>query len=201
MLRPFTIADAPQVQKLAGDRDVADMTDCIPHPYTQGLAERWILSLERQFILGFNATLAVETREDRRLTGCIELEMTPQRGDRTPGAPPQRVAELAYWFGKPFWGRGYCTEAARAVIRLGFRDLGLNRIFAYHFTRNPASGRVMQKLGMTVEQFVAQHPLALGKREDVIVYGVLRSEWESQQAVPIVVTMPTRREGLMISNV
>ncbi len=52
-------------------------------------------------------------------------------------------AEMGYWIGVPFWGKGYCTEAAKIVLQYGFEELKLNRIFAHHMTNNPASGKVM----------------------------------------------------------
>jgi len=60
------------------------------------------------------------------------------------------------------------------VIEFGFQQLGLNRVFAYHMLRNPASGRVMQKLGMTQEGVLKQHAKKWGKFEDVALFGILR---------------------------
>lgn len=89
-------------------------------------------------------------------------------------------AELGYWIGKPYWGRGYCTEAARAIVRYGFDDLHLHRIHSSHFASNPASGRVMQKIGMTREGCLRQHIRKWGQWEDVVLYGILRSQWQSR---------------------
>ena len=85
-------------------------------------------------------------------------------------------AELGYWIGVPFWNRGYATEAAEAVIKFGFEELGLNRIEAEHFTRNPASWRVMEKLGMTLEGVRRQHVLKEDELEDLALYAVLHSD-------------------------
>ncbi len=174
MLRPFTLSDAPQVQQLAGDPLVADMTDCLPSPYRDGLAEAWIASLDETFAQGRNATFAVLGRAEDRLVGCVELDFNPMEPE----------AELSYWLGQPFWGHGYATEACRTALRFAFRDCGLQRVFAYHFTRNPASGSVMRKLGMARERFVAQYPLLQNKREDVIVHGLSRKQYESQAPIP-----------------
>ncbi len=92
-------------------------------------------------------------------------------------AGPNKRASLGYLLGVEFWGKGYCTEAARAVMKFGFEQLGLNRISAEHFTRNPASGRVMQKLGMKHEGTLRQHVLRWDEFHDVEVYGILKSEW------------------------
>jgi ribosomal-protein-alanine N-acetyltransferase len=79
---------------------------------------------------------------------------------------------------KEHWNRGYCTEAARTLITYGFSSLGLNRIQAMHFPRNPASGRVMQKLGMTREGQLRQYVCNRGTFEDLMLHSILRREFE-----------------------
>jgi RimJ/RimL family protein N-acetyltransferase len=86
-------------------------------------------------------------------------------------------AELGYWVGKSYWNHGYCTEAARAVVRFAFEDLGLRRVFAQRYRRNPASGRVMQKAGMRHEGTLRQHAVKWDVVDDIEVYGVLHEEW------------------------
>ena len=94
-------------------------------------------------------------------------------------AMEHRRAELGYWIGRPYWGRGYCTEAAGEMLRYGFEELGLHRILARHFGLNPASGRVMQKIGMTREGQMRQHFFKWDHYEDIEFYGVLSEEWLS----------------------
>jgi RimJ/RimL family protein N-acetyltransferase len=79
--------------------------------------------------------------------------------------------------GVPFWNHGYCSEAARALVTYGFEQMGLHRIYAFHFARNPASGRVMQKAGMTCEGTLRQHVKKWERYEDLVAYGILRSEY------------------------
>jgi RimJ/RimL family protein N-acetyltransferase len=86
-------------------------------------------------------------------------------------------AELGYWIGVPYWNQGYCTEAARAVLRYGFETLGLNRIQARHLARNPASGRVMIKIGMRHEGTMRQAVIKWEAYEDIKLYAILRSEY------------------------
>ena len=85
--------------------------------------------------------------------------------------------ELGYWLGVPFWNQGYCTEAALAVVQYGFEVLRLHRIYASHMIRNPASGRIMQKIGMTYEGCQRQHVQKWGVFEDLATYGILQSEY------------------------
>ena len=73
--------------------------------------------------------------------------------------------------------QGYATEAAQAVLEYGFRKLGLHRVQARHFTKNPASGRVMQKIGMTYEGTLRQSIYRFGRFEDAALYSILRHEF------------------------
>ena len=101
------------------------------------------------------------------LVGAVGLELQRDH-DR---------AELGYWIGVPHRNRGYATEAARAVLGYAFETLGLHRVFAFHYSKNAASGRVLQKIGMTHEGRRRAHPLKWGEYLDNEVYGILRDEW------------------------
>jgi RimJ/RimL family protein N-acetyltransferase len=169
LLRPFILADALVVQLLAGDRDIASNTLNIPHPYEDGMAEEWISTHQEKFKRSEAVNFAIVLRNDDGLIGAIGLVIN-QRYER---------AELGYWIGKPYWGNGYCTEAAKAVLHYGFTVLGLNRIHATHMSRNPASGRVMEKIGMKYEGCLRQHAKRWGLFEDLKMYAILRSECES----------------------
>lgn len=166
LLRELTLADAPAVQMLAGEREVAATTRLIPHPYPAGLAEVWISGLADRYAKGENASFAI-TLADGPLIGAIGLLISQT----------DNHAELGYWIGKPYWNRGYCTEAARAVVAYGFESLNLQRIFANYFAINPASGRVMNKLGMQQEGVLRQHRAKWGAYVDLIVCGLLREEY------------------------
>ena len=167
ILRPFELSDAPRVQLLAGDRDVAAMTKNIPHPYQDGLAEAWIDSHQERFEKGKEAVFAINLKNNHELIGAMGLGLNLD----------QELAELGYWVGKPYWSHGYCTEAARTVLHYAFNELRLNRVHAHHFSHNPASGRVMQKVGMRHEGRLRQHVKKWGEFFDVEAYGILRSEF------------------------
>lgn len=168
VLRPFDLRDAPRVQHLAGDPLVAATTLNIPHPYGDGVAETWIGGHQERFEQGQEIVFAITRREDGVVIGAIGL-IPNLRHDR---------AELGYWIGVPYWGKGYCTEAAYAVVAYGFNQVGLNRMVARHFANNPASGRVMQKLGMQREGVQRQHDKKDGGYLDVVLYGLLRDEYQ-----------------------
>ncbi len=174
ILRPFTLADAPDVQCLAGDRAIASTTGNIAHPYEDGMAEQWISGQAERFRNGEAVELAVTMRAEGCLIGAIGLHIHAEASR----------AELGYWIGKPYWGQGYATEAAQAVVQYGFEELGLNRICACHFGSNPASGRVMQKIGMAYEGCRRQHFCKWEVFEDCVDYAILRSEYESYREQP-----------------
>lgn len=163
ILRPFRPGDAAEVRRLAGEREIAANTLTIPHPYPEGAAEEWIASHPPAHAAGKLAVFAITQRQDGLLVGAIGLDI----------APADRRAELGYWVGIPWWNRGYATEAGHAVLEFGFGPLGLHRIMARHFLRNPSSGRVLQKLGMQREGVLRHHVLKWGTFEDLAVYSVL----------------------------
>jgi RimJ/RimL family protein N-acetyltransferase len=160
-LRPLTLDDAQRVQELAGAREIALNTLTIPHPYPDGAAQEWILKQS-----GADGVYAFGI-DDGALAGVVGLHV--KRDDD--------IAEIGYWIGKPYWGRGYATEAAREVMRFGFEKLGLNKIYAGYFTRNPASGSVLRKLGMKREGTLRQHHKKWDEYVDVELMAVLRSEY------------------------
>lgn len=167
ILRPFTPEDAPAVYELVKEWEVASTTLNIPHPYEPAMADSWIRSHTISAAAGDGFTLALIERESDALVGSIALRLW-EAHDR---------GELGYWVGRPWWGRGYITEAAAAVMKHGFETLGLNRVEAHHLSRNPASGRVMQKLGMTWEGRMREHVKKWGQYEDVEAYSILRRDY------------------------
>ena len=169
ILRPFTLDDAPEVQRLAGEKDVAAMTLRIPHPYPDGLAEEWINTHPENFKQGKDVCFAIALSVNQQLIGAIGLEINQDFAK----------AEMGYWIGQPFWGAGHCTEAAQALLTYGFNDLNLNRIQASHLCKNPASGRVMQKLGMIHEGTQRQAVKKWSHFEDIELYHLLQSEWRN----------------------
>lgn len=170
LLRPFTLADAPAVQALAGERDVASTTLTMPHPYESGMAETWISGHASAWESGQRLTLAIATTDD--LVGAIGLHVVREH----------ERAELGYWIGVPYWNRGYATEAASEVLAFGFTELGLHRIMARHFPRNPASGRVMAKIGMSYEGRLRDHVVRWGQFEDLECFAILEVDWRRQVA-------------------
>jgi ribosomal-protein-alanine N-acetyltransferase len=91
-----------------------------------------------------------------------------------------RQANLGYLLSQHYWGRGYATEAARAVISYGFQKLGLHRVYATCRPANVASIRVMEKLGMRREAHFRQHRWMKGAWQDSYLYAILDHEWKAR---------------------
>jgi RimJ/RimL family protein N-acetyltransferase len=134
LLRGPTISDADRVAELAGDHGVATMTSNMPHPYGLAEAEAWIGKMSGQ---GFDREpcFVIEHRHFG-VVGGVGFRESPN------GRP-----ELGCWLGRPFWNRGYATEAARAALDWARRDWRRKVVTAGHFVDNPASGQVLVKAG------------------------------------------------------
>ena len=137
VLRAPRLGDAKTVAALANDRHIAENTARIPHPYRLADAKDWIggankNSDEEQYVI----TLANGT-----LIGACGLEL--REGPGTAGLMP----ELGCWLGVPYWGRGFATEAVRALIDHAFTDLDHQALQSCVRVTNPGSRRVLEKCG------------------------------------------------------
>ncbi len=168
IVRPFTQADAKDVQRLAGADEIAATTTNIPHPYEDGMAETWIETHRSRFDERRGIDLAITMAATGDLVGAIGFATASE---------VHRRAEMGWWVGVPYWRQGICTEAAAALAAYSFDELELHRLTAHHLTRNPASGRVMQKIGMSHEGTLRQHIVKSGVFEDIEVYGLLATEF------------------------
>ncbi len=163
-LRPYTEADIAELLPIIGTREVAATTLRIAHPYTEQDARGFLaLTKDRDKLW-----LAITLRDTGRQIGGVGMRLDVQH----------RHGELGYWLGVPYWGKGYATEAGREMLRYGFEELQLHRIFASHFKHNSASGKILKKLGMRYEGCQRQHLRKWEEFVDSELYGILRDEWQ-----------------------
>ena len=147
-LRELRMEDAHAVAMRAGDKRVARFLIAVPSPYPVALAARWITARIAWWPQGRGLTLAITHRTSpHELIGTVSLRRYVR----------DRRAELGYWLGADAWGEGYATEAADALVELGFMKLGLQRIYAQVLDGNEASCRVLEKLGMLSEGLRRAH--------------------------------------------
>lgn len=134
ILRGLTRADAPAIAELANDLGVVRNTARMPHPYGLSDADAFVTAAQRADART-EAVFAIEHRAFG-LMGVLGFDESA----------PRRM-EVGYWLGRPFWGRGYATEALTGALRWMRSDWRRNVVWAGHFADNPASGQVLVKAG------------------------------------------------------
>jgi ribosomal-protein-alanine N-acetyltransferase len=167
LLRSFEREDVPAIVRLAGTNEVAATTVNIPHPYAEDDARGFVAKASEDFRAGRSVSFAISISPGRELCGAVGLHI----------AEAHSHAELGYWIGVPFWGRGYATEAANAAVAFGFETLCLHRIYAHHFAGNTASQRVLEKIGMRHEGRSRHHIQKWNQFIDTENYGLLAEEF------------------------
>jgi ribosomal-protein-alanine N-acetyltransferase len=171
LLRSLDRGDIPAITRLAGVREIAATTLNIPHPYSEEDAHNFLVHAEEDFRAERSAAFAIAILPDNELCGAIGLAITSAH----------ERAELGYWIGVPYWGRGFATEAARAVLVFGFETLRLHRIHASYFAGNTASQRVLEKIGMRREGPSRKHVRKWNRFIDLENYGLLASEFHGEK--------------------
>jgi len=168
-LEPVSLCDADEIQALVSDRAIAATTLHIPHPYPEGGAREYIQSQMHRASNGEAVAFVARQINGNTLVGAIALTINQEHAR----------AEMGYWVGVPFWGQGFASEGAAAVLHYAFHALDLNRVFAHHMLSNAASGQVLLKNGMQREATLQRHILKWGTAHDVAIYGITRSQYDA----------------------
>lgn len=163
ILRSFRAADAASLAHHANDREVwLNLRDMFPHPYTLADAEWFIAQVADEAPV---THFAIDV--DGEVIGSVGLQ---------PGSDiERRSAEIGYWLGRAWWGRGIVSAAVIAVTEYAFSDLDLVRIFAVPFVRNPASARVLEKAGYQREGTMRCSAVKDGVILDQYLYAAVRT--------------------------
>jgi RimJ/RimL family protein N-acetyltransferase len=139
VLRPLETGDAGDIQRLAGDYEVARWAENVPHPYEDGEAEKFIDHSTERYRRNEAYTFAIVERESNGFIGTIDIRLEGQnKGD----------GEIGYWIGREFQGKGYATEATKSLLAFAVDHLQLERIIANVLEDNAASISVLKKCGM-----------------------------------------------------
>ena len=171
VLRELRPADAADVFVFRGDPVVQRFDD--PPVASVEEAARFIEEMRELCEADRVQVWAVTQPADDRVIGLVSLQQSDHSGDRY-----HRRAEVGYGLARSVWGRGFGSEAVRAVCRFGFEVLGLHRIFARTIADNAESVRLLERLGFTLEGQQRQHSLEDdGRFHDSAIYGLLRTEW------------------------
>ena len=165
-LRAPRLEDAKTVAALANDRRIAENTARIPHPYKVKDAEGFIGTANKA---GGEAVFLITLR-DKTVIGACGI------------VPQDQTAELGYWLGVPYWGKGYATEALHAVIDYAFGDLEHEALQAGARVTNPASRRVLEKCGFQWTGVGLYRVRALASSAPVDRFRLDRGLWASLRA-------------------
>ena len=150
LYRPPDFGDVPAIATWLGDYDVAKNLATAPHPYCEADARAHVQQSIDAKAKGEGYNFSLLRRTDGVLVGQCGLRLRDGRH------------RIGYWLGKPFWGQGYATEAAKRVLAFAFRDLKAERVNAGWFADNPASGRVLEKLGFVPDGLFLRASAARG---------------------------------------
>lgn len=165
-LRPWRDTDADSLARYANHEGIArNLRDVFPHPYTLDDARAYI-------------RLCREADPSREHCCAIEVagEAAGSIGLFRQADVNRQCAELGYWLGEPFWGKGVMTEAVRQICSDGFRRWDIVRIYAEPFARNTGSCRVLEKAGFVREGILRNSVFKNGVVEDACLYALLKGE-------------------------
>ena len=166
ILRPVEEEDAHAVYLMRSDPDVT--FNLLSGMRTVEEAVSWVTRCRKALECKEGYQMAITLKEDGRMIGvCSLLRVSWDHLN----------AELVYWIGKEFWGKGYMTEAAGRLIKFGFEDLGLERIGVGCFARNKASARVIEKLGFRYEGLARHQFRKDGEFLDELRFSMLREDF------------------------
>lgn len=187
VIRPYHINDAPYLARIANNPKIArNQTNRFPSPYSINDALAFI-----------NRTRPGGPDSKKILTFTIVLRDGPDAGTVVGGCglePGQdvfrRSCDVGYWVGEEFWGKGYATEVTSRLVDYAFTlaeadgfggDKSFVRLGAGVFSGNPASEKVLTKCGFTNEGILRQTVWKFGERRDLVVFAILREEWEQRR--------------------
>ncbi len=168
VLRPLVMEDAKSLQENINDPDIYRYTLTIPHPYEMSHAEWWINHIQERIKESKAYELGIELKENGKIVGGMGLCKIDPKHD---------VAEVGYWLGKKYWGKGITTEALELLLDFAFNELKLHRVYAYTFIDNIGSQRVLEKCGFTREGRRKEAIKKNGKYYDNFMFGLVSSDY------------------------
>lgn len=167
-LEPVEMRHAPSIQKLASHPDIGATTR-IPVPYPDDGATSWIHALSEHRLRGDEYAFAIISHENILVGVCGFVGIWRERG----------VAEIGYWTGKPYWGKGVASAAIRLAVDWGFRELPIHLIVANVLSSNRASCRVLEKAGFELKELVQNTEPKWSVKEKLAVYELNKDRWNA----------------------
>jgi RimJ/RimL family protein N-acetyltransferase len=167
-LRQLRRSDSSSIQRYANNRRISKYVTHLPYPYLLCDARKWINTSHRLLRTGRGYHFGIEGKENGTILGCVGLNNINLR---------DKNAEVGYWLGVPFWGKGYTSEAVKLIVGYSFQDLRLRRVYAIVHCSNLGSIRVLRRSGFRREGTFREACLMSGRWSDVYFYGLLKEEF------------------------
>ena len=163
ILRPFELSDAENCYKHCNNYNIYKSTLYLPYPYPIESALSWIPTHKENFDNDVSYEFAITDKATGEFFGAIGLSNNKNH----------KNGELGYWIGEEFWNKGYGTEAVKAVIEFAFSEKKLHKVMGKYFASNSASGKVMEKAGMSYEGTLVDHIIKEDNFETLVYYGII----------------------------
>jgi RimJ/RimL family protein N-acetyltransferase len=168
-LRKLTLADADSITAHIGNRDIIKWLASVPYPFKKTDAVKFLRTRQGERRTRKSYTFGIALKNDTEIIGIIDLSDIDWE---------DKKAEIGYWIGKPFWGRGLMSEAVNMISRFGFRELKLNKIYARVFKGNLASMKILRKNNFRREGVLRNEVYKYGRWIDEYYFGLLKSEYK-----------------------
>ncbi len=166
-LDTIKLEDAPILKENANEKDIHIGVPIIPYPYKIEDAMAFIELATQKYISREEFSLGVHL-QSKELIGMCSLHDIDSINKR---------AEIGYWIGKKYWGKGHAKDAIRLILGFGFGSLDLNKVYAKVLSHNERSSRLLSSLGFTKEGTSREEFLADGEYEDAFLFGLLKKEY------------------------
>ena len=168
-LRQFTRRDAQDFWRLANDRLVTRYLANLPYPYSLNDGYAWVRRSHGLIRKGTDYSFGIVTRETGKVVGSVGLHGFDRKNRRI---------EIGYWLGRPYWRRGFVSEAVRLACDWAFRELKVNRIQARVMVQNEASAKLLVKIGFRFEGTWRMAEYVRGRWSDMHWFGLLKKEFK-----------------------
>lgn len=162
-IRKIRLSDAENFARCISNKDIIKQITGIPYPCSISNAKKYIQNNIQNFKAKKSYSFCILA--DRKFAGEVILE----NPDDT-----KKIYEIGYFIGRDFWGRGIATEAVKQLVKFGFKELKLKRIWAGTYSTNPASGKVLEKAGFKLEGIKTKSDFWQGKYVDCLMWGITK---------------------------
>lgn len=166
ILRKLEISDAKDISRICNNENIYKNMLFMPHPYELEDAVEFIQYAENCFDVDRFMVFAIVDKSTDRFYGAVDLTLSQMH----------KNCEVGYWIDEEFWNLGIATEVLKRIIVYMFSERNYHRVFAKHLSFNEASGRVMEKAGMTLEGTFRECYLKSGKYYDVKEYAIINEK-------------------------